>query len=289
MTAPLRADAPAKLNLYLHVLGRRDDGYHLLDSLIAFAAVHDVLAAEPAAGLSLEISGPFAPALTSEADNLVLRAARRLAAAGGVSPAARLTLDKRLPVAAGIGGGSADAAAALRLLSTLWDLRPTPEDIHALALSLGADVPVCLAGRAAFVGGIGDAVAPAPALAAAPLVLVNPGRPLATAAVFGGLSPGRGRPARFAEVAAEPAALAAMLAARSNDLTPAAAALVPEIVVALDALDAAAGCLLARMSGSGATCFGLFATEDEATGAARALQRDHPPWWVVASRLIDAI
>ena len=191
----VEACAPAKVNLFLHVLGRRADGYHRLDSLAVFAGVADRLRAAPATGLSLDITGPFGGALAAEPDNLVLRAARALAAAAGILPGARLVLDKALPVASGIGGGSADAAAALRLLARLWRIAPPggdpapvdlrPVDLAAIAAGLGADVPVCLQLRPARMGGAGEVLEPAPRLPAFGLVLVNPGVPVATVGIDG--------------------------------------------------------------------------------------------------------
>ena len=184
MIAAISVAAPAKLNLYLQVLGRRADGYHLLDSLVAFASAHDTLTAAPAEDLSLALRGPFGPALAREADNLVLRAARLLAHELALKPKAALTLEKRLPLASGIGGGSADAAAALRALARLWDRSLAASELARLGLALGADVPVCLFGRAAFVGGIGEELTAAPPLPRAALVLVNPGMALSTATSF---------------------------------------------------------------------------------------------------------
>jgi 4-diphosphocytidyl-2-C-methyl-D-erythritol kinase len=284
--AVLRA-APAKLNLYLHVVGRRADGYHLLDSLIAFAGVHDTIRAAPANALTLALEGPFGAALSGEADNLVLRAARALADIAGVRPWAALTLTKRLPVASGIGGGSADAAATLAATSELWRIAPKPGALAKLALTLGADVPVCLAGTAAQVGGIGEKIDPAPALPKAPLVLVNPLKPLSTPAVFKARSGDFSKPARLTSVPRDASDLAEALAARRNDLTDAAIGLVPEIKIILAALAAQPGCLLARMSGSGATCFALFARAEDANAAAAALSAAKPGWWVAASQLLS--
>ena len=217
----LTEPAPAKVNLYLHLTGRRDDGYHLLDSLVVFAGIGDTLSAAPAETLSLQVAGPFAAGLAGEPDNLVLRAARALAAEAGVTAGAHLVLDKHLPVASGIGGGSADAAAALRLLCRLWRLAPQPAALARLAAGLGADVPVCLAGRAARMGGIGERLGPAPVLPACGIVLVNPGIQVATAEVF------RARHGPWSEPAALPAgwddvaAMAADLGGLRNDLEPA--------------------------------------------------------------------
>ena len=281
-----RCFAPAKLNLYLHVLGRRADGYHLLDSLVAFAAIGDEVTVEPATKLSLSVSGPAAAALAGPpADNLVWRAAELLARRAARPPAAALALLKNLPVASGIGGGSSDAAAALRALAELWGVGWDQAAMMALAGELGADVPACLIGRALWLGGIGDRVEPAPPLPPVTALLANPGMPLPTAAVFGSYAPPYSAPARFAGMPADAGALAGLLAERRNDLTAAAIRLVPEIGAVLDRLAALEGALLARMSGSGATCFALFAEEAAAQAAVQRLARDEPRWWVAAGRL----
>jgi 4-diphosphocytidyl-2-C-methyl-D-erythritol kinase len=279
--------APAKLNLYLHVVGRRADGYHLLDSLVAFAGVHDTVVAAKANALTLAIEGPFAAALSAEADNLVLRAARALADIAGVRPWAALTLVKRLPVAAGIGGGSADAAATLSATSALWQITHKPGALAKLALTLGADVPVCLAGKAAQMAGIGEKIDPAPALPRVPLVLVNPLVPLATPPVFKARSGPFSKAAPLEAAPRDARDLAEALATRRNDLTDAARGLVPEIGAILAVLAAQPGCLLARMSGSGATCFALFAHDAEARAAAAALRAAQPGWWIAASELLS--
>lgn len=283
--------APAKINLWLHVVGRRADGHHLLDSLVAFADVGDTLAAAPDPVLSLAIDGPFAARLSAGEDNLVLRAARALAEECGARAGARLHLTKRLPVASGIGGGSADAAAALRALVHLWRVAIAPERLASLALGLGADVPVCLAGRPALVGGIGETVVPVPALPAVALLLVNPGVPLGTAAVFraraqGGAGFGPAAPGWTAP--RDAAELAGRLAATRNDLEAAARSLVPDIGDVLQAIAGAPGCLLARMSGSGATCFGIFGALADARHAAASLAAAHPGWWTAPALLRDA-
>lgn len=277
--------APAKINLYLHVTGRRDDGYHLLDSLVAFAGIHDIVSARPADDFSLAVDGPFADGLPAEADNLVLRAARRLATAAGIERGAALSLTKRLPAAAGLGGGSSDAASTLKALDDLWGLHMADSALAELALELGADVPVCLAARAAFVGGIGEKLAPAPALPTAWLVLVNPRVALSTPRVFAARGGGFSDDGRFAYSPGDAGELAALLQARRNDLTEAAIALEPAVGEALAALAAAPEALLWRMTGSGATCFGLFADVDAATQAALALGRAHPDWWIKPATL----
>ena len=285
--AGLHILAPAKINLYLHILGRRGDGYHLLDSLIAFAAVHDRITVRSGEGLVLRTEGPFAAALGDGDDNLVLRAARLLLQGMESPPGADITLAKNLPVASGMGGGSSDAAAALKALNAFWALGRSDRELARLGASLGADIPVCLFARTAFVDGIGEDVASAPRLPPVALVLVHPGVALSTASVFGAREGAFSRPARLDDAAQDAGALAADLKARRNDLTDAACGLVPAINQVLAALDAEAGCLLARLSGSGATCFGLFEDAAAAEGTAERLAASHPGWWVQASRFLD--
>ncbi len=276
--------APVKVNLSLLVTGRRADGYHLLDSLVVFGPAYDVLQAEPADGLSLAIEGPFAAGLGAGEDNLVLRAARALAGWAGVAPRARLVLEKRVPVASGIGGGSADAAAALRLLCRLWGCHPGAAALAALALSLGADVPVCLRSEPARMTGVGEVLAPLPPLPRCGLLLANPGLAVATADVFRARSAAFSPPAVLPPRWVDAAALAAALAGSANDLQPPACALCPPITSVLQRLAALPGCLLARMSGSGATCFALF--PDPA--AAQAAQGSVPAaWWCAAGPLYE--
>ncbi|MBB3899304.1 4-(cytidine 5'-diphospho)-2-C-methyl-D-erythritol kinase [Roseococcus suduntuyensis] len=272
----LEEAAPAKVNLFLHVTGRRADGYHLLDSLAVFGPAADLLTATPAEGLSLALEGPFGAALQAEPDNLVLRAARALAAAAGVAPRAALTLRKHLPVASGIGGGSADAAAALRLLNRMWGAGLDDAALRALAAPLGADVPVCVASSPARMQGVGELVSPGPRLPPCGLLLVNPGVPLATPAVFRARAPGFSAEARLPAAWPDAAAMAADLAHLTNDLEAPARALCPEVGEVLAALTALPGALLARMSGSGATCFALFATPAEAHAAEGLLPAQ---WW----------
>ncbi len=282
---PRRCLAPAKLNLYLHVVGRRADGYHLLDSLVAFADIADEIVAAPAPTLALAVTGPYAAALAgAPTDNLVWRAAERLAARAGRAPAAALTLVKNLPVAAGIGGGSSDAAAALKALAALWRTELAEADLTAIAAMLGADVPVCLAARAAWMGGIGEQIEPATTLPEVSAVLVNPGIALPTQAVFKARRGAFSAPARFA-MPVDASGLAAQLAARRNDLTDAAIGLLPVIGEVLERLAAAEGVLLARMSGSGATCFALFASAAAAAATAARLRSERPGWWVATGKL----
>lgn len=278
MADSLTEAAPAKVNLYLHVTGRRADGYHLLDSLVVFAGIGDVLQAAPSDTLSLRLEGPFASSLADEPDNLVLRAARILAAEAGVPARARLVLHKNLPVASGIGGGSADAAAALRLLSRLWDLRPDPNAAARLTLALGADVPVCLGARASRMSGIGEQLAAAPRLPDCGILLVNPGVAVATADVFRARHGAWSSPASLPASWSDAASMADHLRQLRNDLEPPAVALQPVIGNVLAALTEIPGCRLARMSGSGATCYGLLDTPEIAARAAAQIR--HPGWWV---------
>jgi 4-diphosphocytidyl-2-C-methyl-D-erythritol kinase len=283
-SAILRA-APAKINLYLHVVGKRDDGYHLLDSLVAFAGYGDTLQVSPSEKLTLAVDGDFADALANESDNLVLRAARELASALGRAPQAAIRLTKNLPVASGIGGGSADAAATLRALEALWGTSLPDAALNALALKLGADVPVCCAGHPAFMGGIGDEIAAAPPLPPVGLVLVNPGIKLATVEVFKARHGAFSQPARFSQSPRDAADLAELLRVRTNDLAAPAARLCPAIPEVLAALERTPGCRLARLSGSGATCFGVYDDPDVAIGAAAVLGWNCPGWWITATRL----
>lgn len=283
--------APAKINLALHVTGRRDDGYHLLDSLVAFAGVGDLLQIREAGSGTLTVSGPEAEGVPTGSGNLVLRVA-----AAFWPPVAPICfhLDKRLPAAAGIGGGSADAAACFRGLAVLRAARGDAEDLaapEAIAelLSIGADVPMCVTCAPARVEGIGERLSPVEGLPAFPVVLANPRVSVPTGAVFGGLERRENPP--MEDLPADPsdrAALLAWLARQRNDLEAPALSRAPEIGQALGALRETAGCRLARMSGSGATCFALYDDDRAAEAAAEALRVAHPGWWVVATRLDGA-
>lgn len=268
--------ARAKVNLYLRVLGRRADGYHLLDSLVVFAGVGDVVRAEAAEGLSLTVEGPFAAGLAGEGDNLVLQAARALARAGGVAGGAALTLVKNLPVASGIGGGSADAAAALRLLQRLWGLAMPPVGLAGIAAELGADVPACLLSSPVRMQGVGELLGTAPVLPSCGMVLVNPGVAVSTAAVFAARREEFGEAVMLPALWGTGAEMAADLAAAGNDLEAAAMGICVEVGAALGWLREQPGCLLAQMSGSGATCFGLFTEGAEAEAVAAGVPVG---WW----------
>ena len=287
MSEAVRVFAPAKINLYLHVLGRRADGYHLLDSLVAFADIGDWVSAAPADTLSLTVSGPEGAALAGLGDdNLVLRAARAFATHHGVTAGAALHLDKQLPAASGIGGGSSDAAATLRALAALWG-RPIDETAMRIAASLGADVPACLDGRPVWVGGIGERLDPLPGLPPVGVVLANPRRELPTASVFRARQ-GDFTTDQFARATPRHAVgLFGLLRQCRNDLAEAARGLVPEIGTVLDRLAALPDAYLSRMSGSGATCFALFADRAAAERAAVLLAADEPGWWVRAGALLS--
>ncbi len=282
-SAVLHLSAPAKINLYLHVTGRRADGYHLLDSLVAFAGIADRIELGPATDFEIAIDGPFADVSGPPEHNLALEAARALAAATGVRRGARIRVTKHIPAAAGLGGGSADAAAVLTGLARLWELPADAVDLAAMGVRLGADLPACLAGRPVFVGGIGEDIVDAPPLPPAGLLLVNPGVAVSTPSVFGGRRGGFSTAARLSAAPSSAAELAAILQTRGNDLTEAACRLAPVIEDVLAALGAAPGCRLARMSGSGATCFGLFDDRESAAAALPSVRCDG--WWVTATAL----
>lgn len=280
----LRRLAPAKINLFLHVGDKRADGYHNLLSLAVFADIGDWLALAPAGALSLNITGPFAAALAADDDNLVMKAARALTAWAGKPLGADLTLEKNLPIASGIGGGSSDAATALLMLAEHWALPIGIEKIRELALALGADVPVCLNRRPALMSGIGEILNPTPELPPFALVLVNPGVSVPTAQIFKALRTrtGTAEPKPFKGSSIRDFAL--WLDQLSNDLAAPAIALAPAITRVEAAITATGDCLLARMSGSGATCFGLYATHEQAKAAASSLAKAHPEWWVRAAQ-----
>jgi len=282
-----------KINLFLHIEGRRADGMHELDSLVVFGDIGDTLVVVPADHIALSVDGPFAASVPADAGNLVQQAAEALRGLTATRLGARITVTKNLPVAAGIGGGSADAAAALRVLCRLWKQTPEPGALQQLALSLGADVPVCLSGLPQSVGGIGEQTRICKNLPNVSLVLVNPGVPVATADVFRRYDEetkrrptGRRRsePITWASPHDFDGFLAA-LGHRRNDLQACACAAAPEIAAVLAELGAIDDCRLARMSGSGATCWGLFRSQEQAQAAAATVTRKRPNWWVRATAL----
>ena len=283
----LRALAPAKINLFLHVGSKRGDGYHALQSLVAFTEAGDELALSPDRELKLVIRGPFAGGLKADDDNLVLKAAHALAAYAGMQRGAYISLKKNLPIASGIGGGSADAAATLRGLSRLWGVKLPAEEMRAVAAGLGSDVPVCLACRTQWMEGRGEIVTPLDPLPAVPMVLVNPGVSVPTPKVFAALKERNGTGLPLPPQIATAPDLISYLKDTSNDLEAPARALAPVIGDVLAILAAQSGVRLARMSGSGATCFALFDTVGAAADAADAIIRHHPRWWAVATRIAD--
>ena len=295
MPAARAERAPAKINLTLRVVGRRPDGYHDIESLVVFARIADTLTFTPARALALTVRGPTASLSGRTDDNLVLKAARALAERVDGLKLGRFQLLKRLPVAAGLGGGSADAAAALRLLARANRLAfDDPRLIQAARVS-GADVPVCLRPLARVMRGIGDVLSDPLKLPELPAVLVNPGVAVPTKDVFAalktrakqGAAPKRSSPfeARSKRARLRTADLIAALAEDRNDLEAPAIAIAPVIADVLARLRALKGCNFARMSGSGATCFGLFGTAQGAAAAARALRKKHPDWWIRATTL----
>jgi 4-diphosphocytidyl-2-C-methyl-D-erythritol kinase len=286
MASTARAEkAPAKVNLTLRVLGRRADGYHELESLVAFAGVGDTLTFAPGDALTLAVSGPTAPAAGDSADNLVLKAARALAERIAGLTLGRFALSKRLPVAAGLGGGSADAAAALRLLAQANGIALADPRLMQAAQATGADVPVCLDPRPRLMRGVGDVLSAPLDLPRLFAVLINPGVAVSTRDVFAALSLPPAAPPSQAGPPSAPSALLAEIASGRNDLEPPAIELEPVIADVLSVLNKLPGCRLARMSGSGATCFGLFETNAAATAAARTVRVGYPQWWVRATVL----
>ena len=265
-------DARAKVNLYLQVVGKRDDGYHLLDSLVIFPLIGDRVTVSASNELSLSMDGPFSAALSSQVnhENLVLKAASLLREKANITCGASLHLKKNLPIASGIGGGSADAAACLRALNRLWDLNWSLEQLASLGREIGADVPACVYSKTLHMSGIGDEICLIDDFSLPPILLVNPGVHVSTPSVFNALSKNdwsgpSSNPRDFTD--------------NRNDLQPAAICLTPEIQAVLDQLSQSSGVLISRMSGSGATCFALFDCEESKTAAAERLQLETN--WVI--------
>lgn len=283
MPDTLTYTAPAKINLYLHVTGKRPDGYHILESIVVFAAdINDIISITPAPTLSLEITGSFADRLEESDDNLILQAARLLAKETGYTSGAHITLDKSIPVAAGIGGGSSDAAATLQLLNTLWNTKLPQKELMQLGLTLGADVPVCLMGKAAFMSGIGDIVTPMDALPPLYALLVNSYTGLPTREVFSALKGDEYAP--IGGIPIKPSI--PWLMQQHNNLERPAVILLPSIDEMLYNLRDLQGCMFSRMSGSGSTCFGLFPSIEEAEAAQTTIAAQHPDWWARTTQLV---
>ena len=276
----IRVASPAKLNLFLHITGKRTDGYHLLESLVVFTAFGDWLEIAPSEHMSLEITGPFAASLSHEPNNLALRAAQLLQQYADVKKSARITLHKAIPVGAGLGGGSANAAAVLRGLQQLWNLQLNEDALSQLARQLGSDVPVCLLSQTSWVTGIGEAIAPVAGFPQKAFLLVNPGIPLSTEYVFGHVTP------PFTSPITIPVGLNTVLTAH-NDLQKSAIILLPVIEEMLTAIASTDHCHLSRMTGSGATCFGMYDTLEQAQAAKQHIQAAQPSWWCVATTLYE--
>jgi 4-diphosphocytidyl-2-C-methyl-D-erythritol kinase len=283
LSARLVERAPAKVNLTLRVLGRRPDGYHELESLVAFAGLADRLTLSPDGRDTLDVSGPFASACGPEAGNLVLKAMCALRERVGELKGGRFALEKHVPVAAGLGGGSSDAAAALRLLARVNGLTPDDPRLAEAAVATGADVPVCLDPRARIMSGVGERLSPVISLPSLPAILVNPRVPLSTREVFAALSCAPSEEGPLGEVPTAPDALFGYMEKHGNDLTAAAVACAPVVGEVLETLRALPGARLVRMSGSGPTCFALFASPEAASAAAARLTADRKDWWVHAT------
>ncbi|HFC05211.1 MAG TPA: 4-(cytidine 5'-diphospho)-2-C-methyl-D-erythritol kinase [Rhizobiales bacterium] len=285
--------ARAKINLSLHITGKRPDGYHLLDSLVVFADVSDTLEIGPAASTSLEISGPFGENLPVSNDNLVLQAFMALGKlTGDPLPPTSFALSKNLPVASGIGGGSADAGAALRGLISLWDLKVNDAELKEIALEIGADVPVCYAGKSCLMSGIGENLDEISHIPEMPAVLVNPGIAVSTAEIFSTLDVDSGSFA-FDSLPELPTSKSLAnwldwIDFTRNDLEEAAISAMPMIVDVIAELEKTRNCQVTRMSGSGATCFGLYYTRADADEAAREIAANHPEWWVTSTTLAQS-
>lgn len=286
--------AHAKLNLYLHIVGKRADNYHLLDSLFAYTAFGDTITLSPSETLSLQITGPFAKTLaTVSHDNLMYRAARLLKEHAPHATGAAITLEKNIPVGAGLGGGSADAAATLLGLNTLWKVGFCIEKLAALGVSLGADVPACLYGKIAHIGGIGDQVTPLDmsVLDHLPTLLIKPPAPLSTPEIYQRYSASKKEfsPLKPIPTTSHLIDTIALLKTYHNDLAPPAIAMLPEIESLLDLLAHQPGCLLARMSGSGPTCFAFFENTAALEKAAAEMTLQKPDYWIVQTAIAPLI
>ena len=285
--------APAKINLHLHVTGRLDNGYHTLDSLVSFADIGDLVRFDDADSFSFSVTGPYAVGFSAaerdsgpNSSNIVVKAIGALSRAVQRTPQFKITLEKNMPLAAGIGGGSADAAAAIWGAMEWWGLSPHAAPfLNDLMAALGADVPACLTCAPVLMSGVGDVLGPAPLLPEVPVVLINPGKPCSTALVFKNFSAPFSKDADIPGDLSDVDDLSWFIEREGNDLLAVATVEVPEIKAVIDALQAQAGCVVASMSGSGATCFGLFREEAEATAAVQALSSLNQTWWVRAGML----
>jgi 4-diphosphocytidyl-2-C-methyl-D-erythritol kinase len=279
--------APVKINLYLHITGRLDNGYHTLDSLVGFADIGDQIIIEPANDFEFHVEGPYAQSFDAKtldasphSSNLVVQAAWALSHAAQKIPNIRATLTKNIPLASGLGGGSSDAAAIIWGLLEWWEMPPAAPYLSGLMSKLGADVPVCLNCTPARMRGIGDLLDPAPMMDETPIVLVNPGVPCPTADIFMRYNSAFKNPQTLPEDLRDFNRLITFLHEQDNDLEAPACEVVPEVSNVLSAFKTQDGCALARLSGSGASCFGLFRTELESRKAAQEIKKENPDWWV---------
>lgn len=284
--------APAKINLYLHVTGRLDNGYHTLDSLVSFADIGDTIKIEPAPDFSFHLDGPYAGAFgpkerdaSPNSSNLAVRAVWALAQAAQKKPDVKITLTKNLPLSSGMGGGSSNAAAVLWGLCEWWGISHHAPYLPGLMATLGADVPVCLKCQPTRMRGIGEILDAVPPMPEIPIVLINPGKSCPTGQVFAHYTGSFRNPSPLPENIDTLDSLTDLLKNSVNDLSHSATQIVPEITNVLQTLDVQKGCRIARLSGSGATCFGLFDTESQAEHAANEIARENPDWWVRAAWL----
>ncbi|GJL86003.1 MAG: 4-diphosphocytidyl-2-C-methyl-D-erythritol kinase [Micavibrio sp.] len=292
-TKTLTIFAPAKINLYLHVTGRLDNGYHTLDSMVGFADIGDEIRIEPATlDFAFNVQGPYANAFSPKeidaspnSSNLAVQAAWAISRAAQKIPDVKITLTKNLPLASGLGGGSADAAAIIWGLLEWWGVSRQSSYLPSLLATLGADVPACLNCEASRLRGIGDIIDPVPPMPEIPIVLVNPGKSCPTGQVFSRYNGQFREPEKLPETLGTLEELTDFIGPKNNDLYGPACKVVPEIENVLRAIDAQAGCRLARMVGAGATCFGLFETEKQAGDAAKNLGEENPDWWARAGML----
>jgi len=284
----LNCFAPAKINLYLHITDRLDNGYHTLDTLIAFADIGDLLKIENAKSFCYQVDGPFSKGLANNSKNLVSHAAHAIAKASGNELNVRITLTKNLPVAAGIGGGSADAAATIRGLMKWWNIAQDEPYLPELTLSLGADTPICFSSKPARVHGIGEKTDRAPTFPELSVILINPMRACHTPAIFNAYDENKKNHKPLLDIPehlSNPDHFISFLDKQNNDLQDIAAKKIPEIIHIIETLKNHPDCALARMSGSGATCFGLFKNKTQAQKAFKEIKHDHPQWWVQTGTL----
>ncbi|MGB4057286.1 MAG: 4-(cytidine 5'-diphospho)-2-C-methyl-D-erythritol kinase [Alphaproteobacteria bacterium] len=286
-TRSLNVFAPAKVNLYLHVTGRLDNGYHTLDSLVAFTDIGDQIEITPAPEFQFSIDGPYAKGFSPkeidhspDSSNLVVQAAWALARMAQKIPSVHIRLTKNLPLASGLGGGSSDAAAVIWGLLEWWKLPRDTQGLQSLMTRLGADVPACFSCRPSRLRGIGDILDPTPPMGEVPIILINPGKPCMTADVFSRFTGGFREPVALPKNLETLNDLLGFLDKQNNDLLKPALDTVPEIKNVLQSLSASKSCLLSRMTGSGASCFGLFKTQEEAKETAKKIQNDKPGWWI---------